>query len=168
MDCMNKSQKAELLKSLEQVYSGASYAFLINTKSVSVAQISLFRRALKGKAVVKVVKNTINKLAFGSKFASMSSKLEGQVTTILTSDPVEVAKCLVEFSKFAGIQIIGFGDQSGFYGKEKVEVLSKIPSLQALRGQILGSLTAVPSKILSCLSGVQKNTLLLVKNKYSE
>jgi ribosomal protein L10 len=166
---MERSKKVEQVAFLKSLYSSNSYVFLINISSVNVASVTTLRASLSKVAKLKVVKNTINKIACSdSNFKHISESLKDQVLTIFTSNPVEVAKGISSLSSEIELKVIGCADQKNFYNSSYVEKMSKLPSIEVIRSQILGSINGVPSKLLSTLSGVHKNTLSVLKQKYSE
>ena len=108
------------------------------------------RRALKAKgAGFKVVKNTLSKIAASKAgIQDISSLLTGPTAIAYSEDPVEAAKVVVEFAKTNGsLKIIGGLVNNQLLDVQSVQHLAKLPSLNDLRGKIVGILQAPATKI---------------------
>jgi large subunit ribosomal protein L10 len=76
----------------------------------------------------------------------------GPIAIAYSSDPVAAAKGVVEFAKKNdNLKLIGGILDNAVLSVEEIQELSKLPSLNALRGKIIGLLQAPASKIASVL-----------------
>ena len=113
----------------------------------------LRRKMREAGAEFKVSKNRLAKIAAkDTVYEKISDLLKGPSAIATAADPVAVAKGLVDFAK-ANEKLVIIG---GAYGDQKldakgVEALSKLPSLNELRGKIVGLLQAPAQKILGVL-----------------
>jgi large subunit ribosomal protein L10 len=101
----------------------------------------------------KVGKNTLVKLALkGTKLAGLEKMLRGPTALAYSKDPIAAAKVAVEFAKKNDkLKIIGaaMGDQ--ILSEAETKTLASLPSLDQLRGKIIGLLQAPATKIAGVL-----------------
>ena len=91
-----------------------------------------------------------------------------QVTAVAwhPTDPVGPAKVLTEFKKSLEKFVIKAGFQGGVrLDKAGVEALSKMPSMDEMRAQLLGVLQAVPAKLLSQLNAPAQHVVGVIEAK---
>ena len=98
----------------------------------------------------KVTKNRIARIALkDTKYQHMDSMFKGPTAIGSSNDPVMAAKILVDYAKEnEKLVIIGGGLEDKALSKIDVEALAKLPSLNDLRGKLVGLLQAPASKIL--------------------
>jgi large subunit ribosomal protein L10 len=155
---LKREEKEKIVTDLHQRLTQAKAVFVTDFRGLNVESISRLRRDLrKSGDEYQVVKNTLFYRA--SQDTPISSQKDFFVgpcgITISYKDPVGTAKVLTEFAKnrenfvFKG-GVLGEKPISG----EAIEQLSKMPPREALLGQVLSSLIAVPTNFVSTLSGV--------------
>lgn len=150
---MNRTQKKALIESTNAKLANAGIALVVHNNGLTVAQISTLRRNLRAVgAEFKVSKNRLTKLAAkGTLLEGSIDLLKGPSAIATSSDPVSVAKGLVDFAKTNDkLVIIG-----GVYGAIKldakaIDALAKLPSLDELRAKIVGILQT-PATRLACI-----------------
>ena len=98
----------------------------------------------------KVTKNRIARIALkDTKYQHMDTMFKGPTAIGSSNDPVMAAKILVDFAKEnEKLVIIGGCLEDKALSKIDVEALAKLPSLNDLRGKLVGLLQAPASKIL--------------------
>ena len=101
----------------------------------------------------KVAKNKLIKIAFkGTKFAALENLLHGPTALAFSKDPIAAAKAAVDFAKKnKKLTIVGaaMGDQ--LLSAAETTQLASLPSLNELRGKIVGLLQAPATKIAGML-----------------
>lgn len=150
---MNRAEKKALIEHTHEKLSKAGIALVVHNQGLTVAQMSELRRKMReAGAEFKVTKNRLAKLgAKGTAYESIADMLKGPTAIATCQDPVAVAKGLVDFAKTnEKLVIIGgaFGDQR--LDAKGVETLSKLPSLNELRGKIVGMLKT-PATRIACV-----------------
>lgn len=147
---MNRTEKAESVASLKDVFASSNAVVVAHYSGLTVAQMQTLRRnARTAGASVKVAKNRLAKIALeGSDVASIASLLKGPTLIAYSSDPVAAPKVTVEFAK-ANEQLVILG---GAMGKTALDVngvkqLASLPSLDDLRAKLVGLLKAPATKI---------------------
>ncbi len=136
--------KGELIKASTVIAINRSYG-------ITVGEMTKLRQSMyQTKANFKVLKNTLARIAIkDSHLEQLSGLLEGPTALAYSDDPIGVAKVLADFSKKNEKLVILGGVMDGkFINVETVKALASLPSLDELRGKIVGLLTAVATKIV--------------------
>lgn len=147
---MDRSQKEEVVASLKDVFEEMNLVVVTQQSGITVAEASTLRRQMRDAgASYKVTKNRLTRLALeGTKFEALQSLFTGPTAIAVSEDPVAAAKVCVEFAKKnTKLTVVG-----GALGKEMldrvmVENLAKLPSLDELRGKLIGVLQAPATKL---------------------
>ena len=152
---MDRAQKAETVEALKGVFAGAGVVVIGHYSGLTVADLTVLRTRLRKEGgALKVVKNRLVKLAInGTAKAGVASMFTGPTAIAYSTDPISAAKVAVAYAKekeqFA---ILGglFGDQ--VLNKEGIAALATLPSLDELRGKIVGLIQAPATKIAGVLA----------------
>jgi large subunit ribosomal protein L10 len=115
---------------------------------MTVAEMTKLRALLrKDGAYFKVVKNRLAIKALG-KAGKAEGLFEGPVAIAYSTDPVSAAKAADEFSREnSKLVIIGAVMGEQVLDAKGVEALAKLPSLDQLRGKLIGLLQAPATKV---------------------
>lgn len=151
---MLRSEKQNFVTELEGVCSNSNAVVFTRFHGLTVAQITELRRGLKAQgAKFRIVKNTLFKIAaHNAKVQLTDDMTKGPVAIAYSIDPVAAAKGVVEFAKGNdNLKIIGAVVHNQLLSPKEIDKLSKLPSLDELRGKIIGLLQAPASKVASVL-----------------
>lgn len=151
---MNRTEKKEFIDTLAKNVGAASIVLVAHYKGLTVAEITDLRvKVRKAGAGFKVTKNKLTQRALAeSKFKHISAMFVGPTAIAYSSDPVAVAKILAEFAKTnEKLVLLGGAFGETMLDSNAVTALSKLPSLDELRGKIIGLLQAPAQKIASIL-----------------
>ena len=151
---MERAQKKELVQQLNTELKDSAVLLIAKNNGMTVAQVTELRnRVRKSGAKYRVAKNRLAKLAVqGTDFENVVDLFKGPTAIGYAKEPVAIAKVLVEFAKQnEKFELIG-----GYFGNQKldakgIDALSKLPSLDELRGKIIGLLQAPATKIACIL-----------------
>ena len=154
---MRKEQKAELVTELGEKLKVAKVTLLARYRGLTVAQTNQFRRELRSVGgECRVTKNTLAKRAFATTPHPTSEHwLEGQTALVMGyEDPIAVAKVV---AKWAESEAEKFAIKGGLFEGEALEAsavvaLSRTPSKDVLRAQLLGVLQAPAQKLVRLLA----------------
>jgi large subunit ribosomal protein L10 len=142
---------------------------LFNNKGLTVAQATDLRAKLReGKVAVRVVKNTLLKIALKNNGIDTSNGLndllkEETVVAIGLEDPVTPAKLLVEFAKGTDkLQIKGGYLDGKVLKAADVEELSKLPGREELLQRLLGSMMAPAQNFVYALNAAVSKPVYLL------
>jgi large subunit ribosomal protein L10 len=154
---VKKQEKAELVTVLGEKLKAAQVAVLASYRGLTVAQTNRFRRELRGVGgECKVTKNTLTRRAIaGTPYEASERWLEGQTALVIGyEDPIAVTKIV---AKWAETEAEKFSIKGGVFEGEVLEpksviALSKTPSKEALRSQLLGVLQAPAQQLVRLLA----------------
>jgi len=165
-----KAKKQEFVQELEEIYKESASVIVTHYRGLTVSQVTALRKSLKEKgANFKVVKNTLSKIAANNVgLDSMGELLSGPTAIAYSKDPISAAKGIVEFTKSNDSLLVvgGLVDQKIFTA-DQVKQLAQLPSLDELRGKIVGVLQAPAAKIAAVLNA-PASQLVRVMRAYSE
>ena len=151
---MDRTQKEELVATLNKTFDETEMVVVTHYSGLTVAEISDLRdRIRESGAKFKVTKNRLTRLALkNTKFEGISNLFSGPTAIAYSNDPVAAAKISVEFAKENNkLIIIGGALGSDILDADGVKALATLPSLDELRGKIVGLMQAPASKIAQVL-----------------
>src|SRR5215470_8454243 len=157
MQAMNRTQKQALIENLNQEFSKSPHAILVDFRGLSVPAVTEFRRKVKASGSrYRVVKNTLAlRAAKGTPLEKLGPQFDNTTGVAYTgSDPVALAKTLVDFAKDHPQLVVKGAVVSGnqMLDAEGVKALSTMPSLPELRSKLLGLLQAPASQLVRLLN----------------
>lgn len=147
---MDRTQKEELVASFNEAFSGATLVVVTSQDGLSVAQSTELRREMRNAgASFKVTKNRLTRLALkGTKFEHLSDLFKGPTGIAYSDDPVAAARVAVKFAddndKFV---VLGGGLDEQALDVSAVTALAKLPSLDELRGKLVGMIQTPATRI---------------------
>ena len=147
---MNRQEKAELIETLQTTLNDSTTVVVAHQVGMTVAESSDVRAKMReAGAGFKVTKNRIAKLALNdTPHTALESLFTGPTAIGTSTDPVAAAKVLVEYAKGNDkLTIVGGSMDGKSLDKAGVEALAKLPSLDELRGKLVGILQAPAAKI---------------------
>ena len=147
---MNRQEKAELIETLQTTLNDSTTVVVAHQVGMTVAESSDLRAKMReAGAGFKVTKNRIAKLALNdTPHTALESLFTGPTAIGTSTDPVAAAKVLVEYAKGNDkLTIVGGSMDGKALDKAGVEALAKLPSLDELRGKLVGILQAPAAKI---------------------
>ena len=147
---MNRTEKAELIETLQSAFNESSTIVVAHQVGMTVAESGDLRRKMReAGAGFKVTKNRIAKLALkGTRFEDLDSMFTGPTAVGMSQDPVAAAKAIVDYAKGnKKITIIGGSMDGKTLDQAGVEALAKMPSLDELRGKLVGLVQAPAGKM---------------------
>jgi large subunit ribosomal protein L10 len=152
---MDRAQKQESIESLKSVFADAGAVVVTHYMGLTVAEMTDLRlRLRKEGAAIKVVKNTLALKALDGKLGDKGDKLfTGPVAIAYGPDAVSAAKIAVQFAKENDkLKVVGgVLDQTNVLDENAVRALATLPSLDELRGKLIGLIQAPATKIAGVL-----------------
>lgn len=151
---MNREQKKETVLDLKEQFENAVSIIVVHYAGLNVDSITSLRSDMRSKgAFFRVIKNSLAKIALeGTKYEHLADMFTGPVAVALSADPVAAAKGVAEFSKEnEKLVIIGGGLDGEALDVSGVQALAKLPSLDELRGKIVGMLGTPATRVATVL-----------------
>lgn len=167
---MDRAQKHDLVSALNDQLSKSGAIVVAHYSGLSVAEMTDFRTKMReAGGSVKVAKNRLVKLAIQDTDAEgMSDLFTGPTVLAYSEDPVSAPKVAVDFAK-ANEKLVILGGAMGneMLDPSAVKSLASLPSLDELRGKLVGLLQAPAGKIARVLNTPAGN-LARVLQAYSD
>lgn len=164
---MNRAQKAESVKSLEEAFNKAGGVFVADYRGLRVEEITALRFELKkAKTDLKVVKNRLALRALEGKDCPDFKKHFDHMTAVAFtySDVVAGAKAITKFAKENDrLKVRGALVEGKVISLEQVKALANMPSKPELLAKLLGTLVAVPTGFVRVLNGVPSKWVYLLQ-----
>jgi len=151
---MDKAGKAVALEAYKTVFANAGVIVVTQYSGLTVRELTDLRVKLKGEgASLKVIKNRLAKIALDGKGGDKAGAMfVGPVAIAYSPDPVAASKVVADFAKGnEKLVLIGgiMGDQ--VLDQAGIKQLAALPSLDQLRGKIIGLIQAPATKIAGVL-----------------
>ncbi len=151
---MDRTQKREVVAALHEVFESTTSVVVTHYSGLNVAQITDLRRKMgDAGATFRVTKNRLTKLALdGTPYSPLADLFTGPTAIAYSNDPVSAAKVAVDFAK-RNDNLVVLGGVMGetVLDAGGVAALAKLPSLDELRGTLIGLLQAPATKIAGVL-----------------
>ena len=151
---VDRIEKREFVAELATVFADTSMVVVTRNEGMTVADVTELRRRMRAAgASFKVAKNRLALLALdGTRFDGLKPLMKGPTAISWSTDPVAVAKAAVDFAKINDkFVLIGGALGTQVLDASGVKALAELPSLDALRGKLLGLLAAPATRIAGVL-----------------
>jgi len=148
---VERAEKQDLVASMHEVFSAAASVVVVHYDGLNVAEITALRANMREVgASLKVSKNRLTRLALkGTEYEGIADLFTGPTAIGFASDPVAAPKALAKFAKDnEKLRILGGGMGSTVLDQTGVKALADLPSLDELRGKLVGLLQAPAQKIV--------------------
>ncbi|MCL2104330.1 MAG: 50S ribosomal protein L10 [Kiritimatiellaeota bacterium] len=160
-------EKTSILNEVIALVKESDFCFAFNFGKLKVTQLTVLRQELaKHQSRAMIVKNTyFAKTAKVLGWTDVSAMLLGP-TALVTGkgDVAEVAKVLTEFvKKHETAAVKGANVEQAILSAVDVEALAKLPSKDAMRGMLLGTLMAPATSLVRVLNAPLLNVLYALK-----
>jgi large subunit ribosomal protein L10 len=149
---VNRSEKKDFVQKLKDEIISSSSVIVTHYSGLTVEESEQLRSEMRSNgAKFKVTKNRLTKLAFEqTQFKEMADLFTGPTAIAYSDDPVAPAKVAVSFEKkLEKFKIIGGGYDGEKIDLDKINFLATLPSIDELRGKIVGIISAPAQKIAS-------------------
>ena len=160
---MKRSDKSAIVTELNDSFDRAKFAVVTDYCGLTVSELQELRIELrKCDSEFRVAKNTLLKRAVAETDCELLADDFTGTTAIVMAydDPVAPAKALAKFAKdHEKFQLRSAALEGDKLTVEDLVALSKLPSKEALLGQLLSVMNAVPTGLVQVLSGVPRTFL---------
>ncbi len=147
---MEKAKKAEVVEELNGVFTKAGSVVVAHYSGMTVAQMSDLRTRMRAAgASFRVSKNRLAVLALkGTPVEGIAHLFKGPTGIAVSDDPIAASKVAVAYAKDNNkLVILGGSVGVTHLDVNGVKALASLPSLDELRGKIVGLLVAPATKI---------------------
>ena len=166
---MPTQEKIEAVEDLKARLDGVKTVLLTEYRGLTVQQISELRKQLRAvSAEYKVVKNRLAKIAVSaSELEVLKPQLTGPIALVVSKDdPVAVAKAVSTFARTNQALTIKGGYVDGrFMQPDALKALSELPSKEALRAQLVGTISGPLTQLVSLLQAPQRELAYILAER---
>ncbi len=165
---MKRSEKKEFVQKLKDEIDISSSVIVTHYSGLTVEESEQLRTEMRNNgAKFKVTKNRLTKLALEqTQFKNLTDLFSGPTAIAYSEDPVAPAKVAVSFEKkLEKFKIIGGGYDGEKIDLDKINFLATLPSIDELRGKIVGLISAPAQKIASMVKEPAVQIARLVSSK---
>ena len=166
---MDRAQKAESIEELKSVFAESGAVIVTHYLGLTVAEMTDLRTRLRKEgAKLQVVKNRLAQKAMdGSAGAAGEALFKGPVAIAFAKDPVAAAKVATQYAKDNDkFTVVGAVLGQSVLNEAGVKSLATLPSLDQLRGQLIGLIQAPATKVAGVLAA-PASQLARVFNAYA-
>ncbi len=154
---ITKTRKEELLAQYDELIQSSRAIFLAEYSGMNVKRMNALRdRVYEAEGTLHVTKNTLFKIALEKSNKKVPADfLEGQLATgFALKEAPSLAKVLVDFAKEEEkVTLRGGFLGNDFVSAQQIEALAKLPSLDQLRAQLIGVISAPARNVASVVAG---------------
>lgn len=174
---LNRAQKESQVAELKDMFGRATTIYVADYRGLDVESVNELRRRVRseggGEWVYRVTKNSVlRRAAAGSNVEGIVEHFRGPTAVALSyGDPVGLAKVLEEFAKSHEVFELKGGLVEGeAVGRAEIATLATLPSLDQLRGRLVGLLQAPATKLVRLFAepGAQVARLLDARAKQDD
>ena len=147
---MERAAKKEAVEALNGLFKTTGVAIVAHYSGLTVSQMQTLRKQMKqAGAAVKVSKNRLAKIALeGTDVAAIGPMLKGPTVIATSQDPVAAPKVAIEFARSnERFVIVGGSMGKTVLNVDGVKALALLPSLDEMRGKIIGLIMAPATKL---------------------
>jgi len=151
---VDRSGKQKLVDSLHRTLSGTELLVITQQVGMTVAEVTTLRRQMReAGAGFKVTKNRLARRALeGTKFAKLAPLFKGPTAVAFSTDPVAAAKVAVTYANAnEKLTIVGGAMGETLLDPDGVKALATLPSLNELRGKLVGLLQTPATRLAQVL-----------------
>ncbi len=156
---LTRTQKEEQVAELNEKFSRAKSVYVADYRGLDVAAADDLRKRIRregaGDFEYRVAKNAVLRRAVADlDVAGLADHFEGpSAVAISFSDPVGLAKILSDFAKDHEVFELKGGVVDGeVIDTAQIAALAELPSMDALRGMIIGLLQASATKLVRLIA----------------
>jgi large subunit ribosomal protein L10 len=167
---VDRSQKTEAVAELNRTFGEVGVVVVTRNLGMTVKQSTDLRNKMRDAgASYRVSKNKLAKIALeGTDYTVLSDLLTGPTALATSADPVAAAKVISDFAKTNDkLEIVGGAMGKLLLDANGVKALASLPSLDELRGKIVGLLVA-PATKLATVTQAPAAQLARVLSAYAE
>ncbi len=151
---MERAHKEQIVAALHQIFADSALVVVTQQHGLTVAEANQLRRQMaEAGATFRVTKNRLAKIALEqTPYAQLAELFAGPTAVAYSQDPVAAAKVAVEYAKKnRKLEIVGGAMRDEALDADAVKALASLPSLDELRGQLVGLLQAPAAKLAAVL-----------------
>jgi large subunit ribosomal protein L10 len=151
---MDRAEKAQTIEALKAEFTGHTLVVVAHYTGLTVSELTDLRRRMRtADASIQVTKNRLARIAIrDTDHANLDGLFRGPTAIALSRDPVAAAKVATAYAKDNEKFVVLGGSLGGqLLDVDGVKALATLPSIDALRGKLLGLIVAPATRIAGIL-----------------
>jgi large subunit ribosomal protein L10 len=151
---VDRTQKEQTVAALHEALQDIGLVVVTQQSGMTVAEVTDLRRKMRvAGANFKVTKNRLARIALkGTQFEGLDGLFKGPTAIAFSKDPVAAAKVAADYAKANDkLKIIGGSLGTQRLDVDGVKALATLPSLDELRGKLIGLIQAPATKVAGVL-----------------
>ena len=166
---MEKAEKSQLVASLNATFKSAAVVVVAHNNGLTANQVLDLRNKMAAAgATIRVAKNSLTKLALeGTDAKGIAGLFTGPTMLAFANDPVAAPKVAADFAKIhEKFVLLGGVLGTTMMDATAVKALASLPSLNELRGKLLGMIQTPATRIAGVVAA-PAGQLARVLNAYA-
>ena len=155
---MPTAEKAQVIEQAKEWYSKSSGVIFADYRGLSVKEMQGLRSNLRKQgAEIHVLKNTLFRISAGEDINTLPAEFHNGTTAYayVYSDEAGCAKALLDFARTSKKLVV----KGGYFGgkaltAKEVDTLSKLPPRDVLISQVIGTIAAPLSTLISTIEAI--------------
>ena len=151
---MDRAEKAQTIEALKAEFTGHTLVVVAHYTGLTVSELTDLRRRMRtADASIQVTKNRLARIAIrDTDHANLDGLFRGPTAVALSRDPVAAAKVATAYAKENEKFVVLGGSLGGqLLDVDGIKALATLPSIDALRGKLLGLIVAPATRIAGIL-----------------
>ena len=151
---MDRAEKAQTIEALKAEFTGHTLVVVAHYTGLTVSELTDLRRRMRtADASIQVTKNRLARIAIrDTDHANLDGLFRGPTAVALSQDPVAAAKVATAYAKENEKFVVLGGSLGGqLLDVDGIKALATLPSIDALRGKLLGLIVAPATRIAGIL-----------------
>lgn len=147
---MNRTEKKETVAGLNAAFQDSDLVIITHNNGLNATETHTLRSQVRSNGLsYRVAKNRLAKIAIkGTNFEGLADLLNGPTGLVMSKDPVAGAKVVSAFAKEnPNLVIVGGVMGTSVLDAKGINTLATLPSLDELRGKLVGLIQAPATKI---------------------
>ena len=168
---MKRSDKNEFVQNLKEELDNSSSVIVAHYAGLSVSETDNLRKKMRDNGTkFRVTKNRLTKLALaGTQYESIIDLFNGPTAIAYSEDSVAPSRIAVDFEKkYKNFKIVGGSFEGEKIDQNKIYFLATLPSLDGIRGKLIGLISTPAQKIVSVLQAPGGQLARLVTSRSEE
>ncbi|MDR2417142.1 MAG: 50S ribosomal protein L10 [Holosporales bacterium] len=168
---MDREEKKKFVEKIQRQLVNGDLLVVLHQKGLTVAEVTDLRAQMRAEGASYLVsKNTLARLAVkDTAFSGVTDFLEGPTALAFSPSPVSMAKVLFNYAKTQGgkLAIVGGSYEGRTLSCAELEMLSRLPSMEALRAKIIAVIQTPMQRVAAILQAPAEQ-LARVMNAYAQ
>jgi large subunit ribosomal protein L10 len=151
---VDRTQKSDVVDSLRQTFSDAGIVVVSHYIGITAGEADKLRQRMRAAdARFQVIKNSLARRAIeGTDYEGLGELFTGPTAIACSVDPVAAAKASADFAKDnENLVILGGSMRGQQLDAAGIKTLASLPSLDELRGKLVGLLATPASRVVGVL-----------------